>query len=413
MAKFWIIVKQVYKRRVKTKSFLLFLLFPLLIFLLINFIPQIFSSFDSGDKPTKIALLTNDPAYRNAFQQDKKHFRFNEKITSTQAAKQALKQDRIDGFITFQDPQKPVYYSNETAGKSVLQQINQHLTSTKIAIEAKQYKLSQQDLQKILAPVSVDNKLQGNNQLTSSQKEKMSVAVLLLTLIIFLFVISYTNIVSSEIATEKGTRIMEVILSSVSATTHLLAKLTAIILMILTQLGFYLLCIALFIGFGKDIPMLAGFLDQFNGFPSHYLFLNIAFIIFGLLLYIILAALIGSLVPNVETVAQFIYPITILCMVGYWGSIAAAEIPDNLLVVIGSYIPVFSPMMMLARMDLLAASNLDIWLSLGILIVTIALALWLTIKLYRHNLLLYSQDGLWKTWRNSWKYAKMNTRKER
>ncbi|WP_149807888.1 ABC transporter permease, partial [Listeria monocytogenes] len=130
-------------------------------------------------------------------------------------------------------------------------------------------------------------------------------------------------------ATEKGTRIMEVILSSVSATIHLFAKLTAIIFMLLTQIGFYIICGAIVLIAGRNTEMVQNVLDQIAVFPAYYLVLNLLFVILGLLLYILLAAMIGSMVPNVETVAQFIYPMTILAIIGYWGSIAAANAPDN------------------------------------------------------------------------------------
>nr|WP_241463106.1 ABC transporter permease [Listeria aquatica] len=218
--------------------------------------------------------------------------------------------------------------------------------------------------------------------------------------------ISYANIVAAEIATEKGTRIMEVILSSVSATTHFLAKLTAIVLMLLTQIGCYLLVGFIAMLSLQKTDMIRGFVDQLANFPVSYLILNLLFIFFGLLLYIVLAAMAGSLVPNVETVAQFIYPLTIFSIVGYWGSIVATSIPDNIVVIIGSYIPVFSPMMMLARMNMLAASDLGIFISLGILIITVGLSFLLTFRLYKSNVLLYSNEGLFKTLRKSFAYAK-------
>lgn len=261
-------------------------------------------------------------------------------------------------------------------------------------------------MQSITSPVSVTNDLESNNQLTNHEKDVMSAAVLILTLVIFIFVMSYANIVASEIATEKGTRIMEVILSSVSATTHLFAKLTAIIFMLLTQIGFYIVCGAIVLIAGRNTEMVQNVLDQIAVFPAYYLVLNLLFVILGLLLYILLAAMIGSMVPNVETVAQFIYPMTILAIIGYWGSIAAANAPDNMLVIIGSYIPTFSPMMMLARMDLLSVSTIGIFSSLAILLASVVGAFFLTVRLYQGNVLLYSNDGLWKTWKTSLSYAK-------
>lgn len=409
MSKFWVITKQVYKRRVKTKSFLISLLFPVLIAALIAGIPKMVEYFDSTSDITTIAVLTNNPVYEKALAKDKGHFKVNSKITDKKAAKSALKKGEIDGFVTIteqNDTVSAVYTTEETAGQDILTRLTEDLTATKVAEKAAIYKITNDQLEQITSPVSVTNDLEASNQLTNHEKDVMSAAVLILTLVIFIFVMSYANIVASEIATEKGTRIMEVILSSVSATTHLFAKLTAIILMLLTQIGFYVICGAIVLIAGRNTDMVQNVLDQVAVFPAYYLVLNLLFVILGLLLYILIAAMIGSMVPNVETVAQFIYPMTILAIIGYWGSIAAANAPDNILVVIGSYIPTFSPMMMLARMDLLSVSTLGIFSSLAILALSVIGAFFLTVRLYQGNVLLYSNEGLWKTWKTSLSYAK-------
>ncbi|EBF5198367.1 ABC transporter permease [Listeria monocytogenes] len=409
MSKFWVITKQVYKRRVKTKSFLISLLFPVLIAGLIAGIPKMVDYFDSSSDITKIAVLSEDPVFAKSLAADKNHFKVNSDIKDKKSAQSALKDGKIDGFVTITQKDETVsavYTTQETAGQDVITRLTEDLTATKIAEKAAAYKITNEQLQSITSPVSVTNDLESNNQLTNHEKDVMSAAVLILTLVIFIFVMSYANIVASEIATEKGTRIMEVILSSVSATTHLFAKLTAIIFMLLTQIGFYIVCGAIVLIAGRNTEMVQNVLDQIAVFPAYYLVLNLLFVILGLLLYILLAAMIGSMVPNVETVAQFIYPMTILAIIGYWGSIAAANAPDNMLVIIGSYIPTFSPMMMLARMDLLSVSTIGIFSSLSILLASVVGAFFLTVRLYQGNVLLYSNDGLWKTWKTSLSYAK-------
>ncbi|MBC2268503.1 ABC transporter permease [Listeria sp. FSL L7-0083] len=409
MSKFWVITKQVYKRRVKTKSFLISLLFPVLIAALIAGIPKMVDYFDSTKTIAKIAVLSDNPIFAQSLAKDKSHFKVNTAINDKKSAQSALKKGKIDGFVSItqkNDTVSAVYTTQETAGQDVLTRLTEDLTATKIAEKAAAYKITNEQLQSITSPVSVTNDLESNNQLTNHEKDVMSAAVLILTLVIFIFVMSYANIVASEIATEKGTRIMEVILSSVSARTHLFAKLTAIIFMLLTQIGFYVVCGAVVLVAGRNTDMVQNILDQIAVFPAYYLVLNLVFVILGLLLYILLAAMIGSMVPNVETVAQFIYPMTILAIIGYWGSIAAANAPDNLLVIIGSYIPTFSPMMMLARMDLLSVSTIGIFSSLAILVASVVGAFFLTVRLYQGNVLLYSNDGLWKTWKTSLSYAK-------
>lgn len=393
----------------KTKSFLISLLFPVLIAGLIAGIPKMVDYFDSSSDITKIAVLSEDPVFAKSLAADKNHFKINSDIKDKKSAQSALKDGKIDGFVTItqkDDSVSAVYTTQETAGQDVITRLTEDLTATKIAEKAAAYKITNEQLQSITSPVSVTNDLESNNQLTNHEKDVMSAAVLILTLVIFIFVMSYANIVASEIATEKGTRIMEVILSSVSATTHLFAKLTAIIFMLLTQIGFYIICGAIVLIAGRNTEMVQNVLDQIAVFPAYYLVLNLLFVILGLLLYILLAAMIGSMVPNVETVAQFIYPMTILAIIGYWGSIAAANAPDNMLVIIGSYIPTFSPMMMLARMDLLSVSTIGIFSSLAILLVSVVGAFFLTVRLYQGNVLLYSNDGLWKTWKTSLSYAK-------
>ncbi|WP_163651952.1 ABC transporter permease [Listeria sp. PSOL-1] len=408
MNKFWVITKQVYKRRVKTKSFVISLLFPLLIAACFFAIPKIVNYFDKTDT-TKIAVISENSLYRDLFTKDTSTFKVNDTITTIKSAKKALTTEKIAGFLTINETKNNLtasYTTKDPAGKTVLNKISKTLTSAKVTMKASEYQITPAQLKELSTPVSISNQVIADNQLTNKQKEVMSAAVLGLTLVIFIFVMSYANIVASEIANEKGTRIMEVILSSVSAKTHLLGKLAAILLMLLTQIGFYLLCAVAFMLIGKNTTMVQGIFNQFNNFPTYYLVLNLGFILLGLLLYILLSALIGSLVPNVETVAQFIYPMTILAIIGYWGSIAAAQAPDNLLVIIGSYIPTFSPMIMLARMDLLSVSTIGILSSLIILLLSVGAAFWLTIRLYQSNVLLYSNEGFFKTWKKSLNYAK-------
>lgn len=362
-----------------------------------------------NDDSAKISVLSNNPAFVQVIKQNKEHFKVNDSITTKKAAEKALSTEKIDGYLTLSEKNgtfKAMYTTRETAGNEIMTQLSQSLTAAKIQLKAAEYGLDQQKLTDITSLVPVKNQLKSDKQLTESQKDVMQAANLFLTLIIFFFVISYANIVAAEIATEKGTRIMEVILSSVSATTHFLAKLTAIVLMLLTQIGCYLLVGFIAMLSLQKTDMIQGFVEQLANFPVSYLILNLLFIFFGLLLYIVLAAMAGSLVPNVETVAQFIYPLTIFSIVGYWGSIVATSLPDNIVVIIGSYIPVFSPMMMLARMNMLAASDLGIFISLGILIITVGLSFLLTFRLYKSNVLLYSNEGLFKTLRKSFAYAK-------
>lgn len=95
MSKFWVITKQVYKRRVKTKSFLISLLFPVFIAALIAGIPKMVEYFDSSSDITTIAVLTDNPIYQKALAKDKDNFKVMPKSLIKQPLSQLLKMVRL------------------------------------------------------------------------------------------------------------------------------------------------------------------------------------------------------------------------------------------------------------------------------------------------------------------------------
>ncbi|EUJ43895.1 hypothetical protein [Listeria rocourtiae] len=87
MSKFWVITSQVYKRRVKTKSFLVSLLLPLLIGAAIFALPKIIDYFGGSDEPTKIAVISENPAFSAAISADKANFKVDKKNRNREKGK--------------------------------------------------------------------------------------------------------------------------------------------------------------------------------------------------------------------------------------------------------------------------------------------------------------------------------------
>ena len=73
---------------------------------------------------------------------------------------------------------------------------------------------------------------------------------------------------------------------------------------------------------------------------------------------------------------------------------------DSPLVVILSFIPLFSPYLMLTRLSVGAASPLEAILAIALLMIAIPAALWLAARLYRSGVLMYGQSPSPRTlWR--------------
>jgi ABC-2 type transport system permease protein len=114
----------------------------------------------------------------------------------------------------------------------------------------------------------------------------------------------------------------------------------------------------------------------------------------GFLLFAVLYAAAGSLVSRQEDVNAVVMPMTLVAIAGYMVGVYAAmgllDIKAGWMVVL-SQIPLLSPFMMLGRITTGEAAAWEVVLSIALLVVSIAAALWLAARIYAAGVLLYGQ----------------------
>jgi ABC-2 type transport system permease protein len=115
------------------------------------------------------------------------------------------------------------------------------------------------------------------------------------------------------------------------------------------------------------------------------------YFVFGFILFAALYAGIGSLVSRQEEVNQAIAPMTTIMIGGFFGAIFTLSSPDSTIARVLSIVPFTSPTTMVPRIVLGDPKPWEIALSLGLLIVTAALALMFAGRLYRVGVLMYGQ----------------------
>lgn len=215
-----------------------------------------------------------------------------------------------------------------------------------------------------------------------------------LTLIVFLVILFYPNIIVTDLAQEKGTRVMEVILSSTTSNQHFFGKILSILVMILIHLLLYTGIIALLWPFVKgmgQVQMVLDMIDVDELLAALNIFVFI-FVLLGVLIYVVMAAFLGSVSSSNEDAQKAIMPLTLLGMLGYFAGMYALTNPQQPIIVISSYIPLFSPFIMPIRILNETVSTPSIWIILIINILFLTLVLFITLIFYRSNLLVYS-DG--------------------
>lgn len=213
-------------------------------------------------------------------------------------------------------------------------------------------------------------------------------------ILIYLFVISYLSIITTDVASEKGSRALEMLLVSVKPEVHFRAKVTSIFLVALSQflivLGIGLTVLA-FKDEGKYWTMASEFLTDLS--PMFVVF-ACGFLLCTILLYLIIGALFGSLVSKVEESSQVMTPAMIIIIVAFYVMISAMSNPDTLLIKVFSYIPLTSGMVMPMRIGGTDMSIIEPIISFVVLILTVIGLYMVSTSFYKRSVLTYSTGGI-------------------
>lgn len=203
----------------------------------------------------------------------------------------------------------------------------------------------------------------------------------------FLFVLALfgTNgYLMQTVIEEKETRLIEILLSSVTPSALLTGKILALGVLGITQLAVYIG--ALLIGvifFGGDLS----FVTALNLSPQTIIILVIYFLL-GYLLFAAAFGAVGALSTSITEgpalATVFILPAMIPLMI----SSVFAQDPSGSTAVFLSIFPLTSPMAMVMRTSIIDVPMSELLLSIGILTISVIGMLWFAARLFREHTLL-------------------------
>jgi ABC-2 type transport system permease protein len=211
-----------------------------------------------------------------------------------------------------------------------------------------------------------------------------------LVMLIYLTVLIYGVTVMRGVMEEKQSRIIEVLLASVSPFDLMLGKVIGIGLVGLTQYVVWTACgLALSALSAVAAVAVAGF-DMPKVSVSLMIFFMVYYLL-GYFLYAALYAMIGSIVSNEDDGQQAQWPISMTFAASLVASTLAMENPNGVAVTILSLIPFFGPSLMFLRIALGSAPAWQIAASIILLVVTIIAVTWVAAKIYRVGVLMYGK----------------------
>ncbi|WP_270520398.1 ABC transporter permease [Enterococcus asini] len=409
MSKFWVIAGDVYKKNVKSASFAILILAPFLFGVFFWFINNLAGDSDLN----KIGIFSENAQVAESFTQlDNEEYQFVT-LKSEAAGEKQLEKEDIDAYLVLAldgEQVKGTIYAESSVGTTLQMTLQQMLNSMQRSLRAQTLGLSPEEVAQLDEPASfttqkVSFDAEGKMEDKDDYSNIQSMVAMVATILLLVFIMTYASIIAQEIASEKGTRIMEIILSSTKAQTHYYGKLVGVLLVALTQMVIY----GLMIVFGwqkfKDMEMVKSVIGDLSieKVFGPFLIFTVIFVLLGILIYSVLAALCGSLVNKAEDTAKAIVPVTYLSMAGYFiAYLLGLMDPHSAVLKVTSYIPFFSSFSMPVRLASDTATIGNGIVSVVILLVVTLGMMFLSAGLYKSNVLVYNDNGVWAALKQSW-----------
>ena len=398
MRNMWVVMKETYLRHVKSWSFFFMVISPFLFLALSVGIG--FLQGSSMAKNSKIAVVTTVPSVEEGL---KGTNGINFDYKDEASAQAAIKDEKIKGYLTIDQEDsvlKAVYHGETSLETGIKLAVTNKLNELQYQLNRSAANLSQEQEKRLSQTVDFTEKIDESKE---NKKIVQTIAAAGLGFFLYMILITYASVTAQEVASEKGTKIMEVVFSSIRASHYFSARMLALLLVILTHIGIYvvggLAAILLF----KDIPILAqsGILNHLG---EAFSLNTLLFVLVSLFMYVVLAAFLGSMVSRPEDSGKALSPLMILIIAGFVGVTSLGAAGDNLVLKIGSYIPFISTFFMPFRAINGYASGLEAWISLAITVVFAVTATAFIGRMYASLVLQTDDLGIWKTFKRALAY---------
>ena len=348
----------------------------------------------------KVAVVSSVPAVTEGL---KSTNGLNFDYKDEASAQEAIKDEKIKGYLTINQEDsvlKAVYHGETSLESGIKLAVTAKLNELQSQLNRLEANLSQEQEQHLAQTIQFSEQI---DEAKENKKMVQTFAAAGLGFFLYMILITYASVTAQEVASEKGTKIMEVVFSSIRASHYFYARMIALLLVILTHIGIYVIG-----GFGallffKDMPFLAN-----SGILNHlgeaFSVNTLLFVLVSLFMYVVLAAFLGSMVSRPEDSGKALSPLMLLIMVGFIGVTALGTSGDNLVLRIGSYIPFISTFFMPFRAINGYAGSVEAWISLAITVIFAVTATVFIGRMYASLVLQTDDLGIWKTFKRALSY---------
>ncbi len=432
-----LVIKREYLTRVRKRSFIVMTILGPVLMASVFIFPVVLATMSDGADKTIVVLDETGIFYGKFKNED--NLQFQHTVIDLETAKNELKIARDYALLYIPKtevsvPSSAILYSDKQPSISVITYIKSVMRK-----EVESLKLSASGIdEELLRSIKTNINLSTIKIDETGEEEESYTAVsmglgIFAGLLIYFFIFIFGAQVMRGVIEEKTSRIVEVIVSSVKPFQLMMGKILGIGLVGLTQfllwvvLTFAIVSVFQFAisekmsmeSVQKIVPVenqlvppvekqapqveqdnMALVLEVISSINFEVMiFAFLFFFLGGYLLYAALFAAIGSAVDTEADTHQFMMPVTIPLILAMIMSQFVIQNPDGPVAFWFSIIPLTSPVVMMVRIPF-GVPMLDIYLSVGLLIIGFIGTTWLAAKIYRTGILMYGKKinyrELWK-----------------
>lgn len=241
---------------------------------------------------------------------------------------------------------------------------------------------------------TINTATDGGKPIDAQQSASRSFLGIVFVVLLFITIVIYGMWVATGVAAEKSSRVMELMISAASPRQMLAGKVVGIGAAGLTQYLVIALPALVLLAFQDRIAEAALGPDwaagaQFVGMTPGLLLGYGVFFMLGFALFALIYAAMGSFVSRPDDLQTLSLPLSLVAMVGYLTAIVAIGGGGGAWVLLASYLPPFSPFVMLARIMVTGVEPWQVALSIALLLVAIGMVAVVATRMYAAGVLLY------------------------
>ncbi|HWR34883.1 MAG TPA: ABC transporter permease [Clostridia bacterium] len=409
----WLILRREYLERVRSKAFILFTVLMPVFVVGIIMVPSKLASMRSGGDHHIVVAGSNEfvanavkqqlengvAALRTGFEgrsENPPRYFVEVSLDASEAGRKALTErvnnGTLEGFLWVGDDaieaHKLIYGSRGASDFMEVVSLKTAVTAALMKQQLGVYGLSTEQSERLLRPYEIETiRIENGKESKSGGIGEVALPFLLM-MMIYMTVLIYGVAVMRSVLEEKTSRVIEVLLSSATPRQMMAGKILGVGAVGLTQI---LIWVAL--GLIASTPAVVAakpYLAQLHIAPGVYIFFPVFFLL-GFVLYSTMYAAVAAMVNSDEEAQQMQWPVMLPIILCSTFAFAVIRQPNSATSFWLSLFPFTSPLIMFVRIVVQQPPLWQIFLSIGILAVSIYGMVALCSRIYRVGILMYGK----------------------